>query len=124
MTTNIDKCLTEINIYELINQIGVPFNHISDVEIEDCIAKQLFLEPHCIYNVNTFHYHTKTYHLFRIATTVNEIQNNRYNYNYHIPIWDYSDDDAHHEWDINREGEHQIRAFYYCKKNIYMLVNK
>ena len=119
----IDKRLTEINIDELISQNGVPFNDISDEEIKECINNQIFLETHCIYNGNTFCYYTKTYHLLRIATIVNEIQNNRYDYNYPIPIWDDSDDDTHHEWDTDGNGEHQIRAFYYCKKNIYMSVN-
>lgn len=124
MTTTIDKRLTEINIDELITQIGVPFDDISDEEIKECINNKIFLETQCIYNKNTFCYYTKTYHLLRIATIVNEIQNNRYNYNYPIPIWNDSDDDKHNKWDTDGNGEHHIRAFYYCKKNIYMSVNR
>jgi len=131
--TTIDNRLTEINIDELISQVGVPFNNISDTSIEECIKHKIFLAPHCIYNNNAFSYDTHTYHAFsydthtyhllRIATIVNEIQTDKYNYNYPISIWDDSEDDAHHEWAIDC-GEHHIRAFYYCKKNIYMSINR
>ena len=121
--TTIDTRLTEINIDELISQVGVPFNDISDKSIEECIKHNIFLATHCIYNNNAFSYDTQTYHLLRIATIVNEIQTDKYNYNYPIVIWDDTEDDAHHEWAIDC-GEHHIRAFYYCKKNIYMSINR
>lgn len=123
--TSIDKHLTEIDIDELIRQVGIPFcNIISDEEIETCVKNKIFLATHCIYNGNVFYYNTTTYHLLRIATIVNELQHNRYDYNYPIPIWDDSTDDMHNVWDTDGTGEHQIRAFYYCKKkNIYMSVN-
>lgn len=114
MTTNIDKRLTEVNIYKLINRVGLPFYDISDEEIKECINNQIFLETPYIYDIKgSFCRHPKTYHLSRIATIVNEIQNNRYDYNYPIEISD--------NWDIDESVEHYIRAFYYCKKNIYML---
>lgn len=124
MSTPIDTCLTEINIDELIHQIGVPFRDISDAEIKECVDHNIFLNTQCIYNGNAFCYDTKTYHLLRIATIVNEIQHNRYNYNYPIPIWNDSDDDEHNDWDTDGHGEHHIRAFCYCKKNIYMYVKR
>lgn len=78
----------------------------------------------CIYNKHAFGYRTKTYNLLRIATIVNELNKGSYNYNYPLVIWDDSSNDTHHEWCLDGDSEHQIRAFYYCKKNIYMSVNR
>lgn len=127
--TTIDKRLTEINIDELIDQIGVPFESISNEDIEECINNKIFLATHCIYKGNKYYYpakiqYTKEYHLLKIATIVNEIQTNAYNYNYPIVIWDDSEEDSYHKWDTDGNGEHYIRAFYYCKKNIYMSINR
>ena len=122
MEMSINEHLTEIDINELVLQVGIPFNYITDDEISQCIQNKIFLETQCIYNGNMFYYNTKTYHLLRIATIINEIQNNRYNYNYELPIYDDSNNAATHEWDTDGNGEHQIRAFYYCKKNIFMLI--
>lgn len=125
----INKRLTEININELITQVAVPFKSISDKEIEECINNKIFLATRCIYNGDNYYYptnlqYTKEYHLLRIATIVNEIQINTYNYNYPIVIWDDADEDSYHIWDTDGNGEHHIRAFYYCKKNIYMSINR
>ena len=124
--TTIDKCLTEINIDELITQVGIPFKSIPDKEIEECINDKIFLATHCIYNGNKYYYttklqYTKEYDLLRIATIVNEIQTNAYNYNYPIVIWDDAKEDSSHKWDTDGNGEHHIRAFYYCKKNTKIL---
>ncbi len=121
---DIDKSLTEIDINELVSQIGVPFSSISDKAIELCIKNKQFLPIQYIYDVNLLIYRTKLQHTLRIATIVNEIQNNTYNYNYPIVIWDDSEDGNNHIWDTDGNGDHHIRAFYYCKKNIYMSVNR
>ena len=109
--------MTEIDINELIEQIGIPFSRISDEEIKDCVANKIFLATHCIYNGNTFQYHTKTYNLLRIATIVNEIQNDTtilltFGMILKMIYITYGN------------GEHHIRAFHYCKRNIYMSVNR
>ena len=123
---DINKRLTEINIDELITQIGVPFPDVFDEEIEECINNKIFLATHCIYNgkFSSKLQHTKEYRLLKIATIVMEIQNNTYDCNYPIVIWDDSEDDTHHEWDTDGNGAHHIRAFHYCKKNIYMSINR
>ncbi len=124
--TEIDSRLTEININELVNQVGVPLNYISDEEIAKCLNEKIFLTTNCIYNksCDIFSYkNDHTFDLIKITTIVNEINNNTYNYNYPIIIWDDGDDNQH-KYDTDDNGLYHIRAFYYCKKNIYMSVNR
>ncbi len=138
----IDSRLTEININELVNQVGVPLNYISDEEIAKCLNEKIFLTTNCIYNksCDIFSYkNDHTFDLIKITTIVNEINNNTYNYNYPIIIWDDGDDNQHKYdtddnglydtddnglYDTDDNGLYHIRAFYYCKKNIYMSVNR
>lgn len=121
----IDKRLTEINIIELVEQIGIPFNNISDNDIDECLKEKVFLATECIYDGSSWKYSHRnaTYDLFRIVTIVNELNNNTYDYNYPIPIWDDSDNDKP-IWNTDGVGHHHIRAFYHCKKNIYMPINR
>lgn len=125
---DIDKRLTEINIFKLIGDTGIPFEEITDKEIEECLKQQIFLTTNAIYNSSndSFSYkNDKFYDLLKISTIVNEINNNTYNYNYPIVIWeDFDEDTEETKYDADDEGLYHIRAFYYCKKNIYMSVNQ
>ena len=118
----IDKKLTEINIGELIDNVGIPFEEISSKEIDECLERKIFLTVNSIYNGSRDVYSykkNKIYDLLKISTIVNEIKNNTYNYNYHIPIFD-GDKSI---YDTDGEGLYHIRAFYHYQRNIYMSVN-
>ena len=123
---NIDKKLTEINIVKLIDNIGIPFEEIIDEDINKCLQQNVLLTTTCIYNASKDSYSykdNKIFDLLKISTIVNEINNNNYNYNYPIVIWE----DIENEkiiYDTDGEGLYHIRAFYYCKKNIYMSINR
>ena len=124
--TGIDPRLTEINICELIEQTALPFLDVTDKDIEKCLNQKIFLAPHCIYNCScdSFSYRMdKTFDAIKIATIVNEINNGTYDYNYPIVIWD-DGEEGDPIYDTDGTGEYHIRAFYYCKKNIYMSVNR
>lgn len=122
---NIDKRLSEINIFELVNDIGIPFEEISDKDIEQCLQQNILLTTNSIYNGSndTFSYKkNKMYDLLKISTIVNEINNNTYNYNYPIVIWeDYENEKNTYDADCN--GLYHIRAFHYCKRNMYVSIN-
>jgi hypothetical protein len=117
----IDKTLTEIDIFKLIDDIGIPFEEdVSDEDIDNCLEQNILLTPNSIYNGSRDKYSYRNNEIFdvlKISTIVNEIKNNTYNYNFPIPIWH---DDVYSE---NGEGLYHIRAFYYCKKNMYVLLN-
>ena len=122
---DIDKRLTEINIFKLINDIGIPFEDISDEDINKCLQQNVLLTTNSIYNKSMDNYsykNNKIFDLLKISTIVNEINNNTYNYNYPIVIWE-DDDDGEITYDADDGGLYHIRAFYYCKKNIYMSIN-
>jgi DNA polymerase III epsilon subunit-like protein len=117
--------LIEVKINTLVNQMGcIPFDYISDAEIAECIRQQIFLDESCIYNGSgdSFsHSNNKTFDVIKIATIVNEINNGTYNHDYPIPVWDDGDDD-NPIYDTDGNGWYQIRAFYYCQKNIRLSV--
>ena len=123
---HIDKRLTEINIFKLIDDIGnLPFEHISDEDIYKCLQENVLLTTNAIYNSSIDNYsykNNKIFDLLKISTIVNEINNNTYDYNYPIVIWE-DNDDGEITYDTDGEGLYHIRAFYYCKKNIYMSIN-
>lgn len=122
---DIDKRLTELNIFKLINNIGIPFEDISDEDINKCLQQNILLTTNSIYNSSMDDYsykNNKIFDLLKISTIVNEINNNTYNYNYPIVIWKNVDNEKI-EYDTDDEGLYHIRAFYYCKKNIYMSIN-
>ena len=121
MTTK-NSALTLVDIHELVRQIGVPYDHVSDSEIRDCLQKRCFLATHCIYNGNNTAIDSPTYDLLRIATIVNEIENNTYDDSYPLTIWDDAENDEEHVWDTDDIGHHHIRACYFCNKNIPMAV--
>lgn len=123
---DIDQRLTEINIFKLIDDIGIPFENISDEDINKCLQQNVLLTTNSIYNSSKDNYsykNNKIFDLLKISTIVNEIKNNRYNYNYPIVIWE-DNDDGNVVYDADGEGLYHIRAFYYCKKNIYMSINR
>lgn len=120
--------LTEIDIFDLISDIGVPFSDISDKDINECLEQNILLTTNSIYNSSEDNYsykNNKIYDVLKISTIVNEINNNTYNYNYPIVIWaDWTNDDGgHYTYDADGVGLYHIRAFYFCRKNIYMAVN-
>ena len=85
------------------------------------------MTPNSIYNGSRDKYSYRNNEIFdvlKISTIVNEIKNNTYNYNFPIPIWQ---DDYPKKGKIvysqNGDGRYHIRAFYYCKKNMYVLLN-
>lgn len=122
---DIDKRLTELNIFKLINNIGIPFEDISDEDINKCLQQNILLTTNSIYNSSMDDYsykNNKIFDLLKISTIVNEINNNTYNYNYPIVIWKNVDNEKI-VYDTDDEGLYHIRAFYYCKKNIYMSIN-
>ncbi len=119
----IDKRLTEINIFKLVKDIGVPFEGITDEDIAKCLEQQIFLTPNSMYNASMDNYSHKDIRLFdllKIATIVNAINHDSYNYNYPIAIWEDEDTDT---YDADGNGLYHIRAFHYCRKNIYLSVN-
>ena len=121
---DIDKRLTELNIIKLIDDIGIPFEDISDEDINNCIQQKVLLTTNSIYNGSKDNYsykNNKIFDLLKISTIVNEINNNTYNYNYPIVIWE-DNDNGKIVYDADGEGLYHIRAFYYCKKNIYMSI--
>jgi hypothetical protein len=123
---DIDKRLAEINIIKLINDIGIPFEDITDEDISKCLEQKVLLTTNSIYNKSEDIYsykNNKIFDLLKISTIVNEINNNTYNYNYPIVIWEDIDDDGKITYDTDGVGLYHIRAFYYCKKNIYMSIN-
>lgn len=123
---DIDKRLTEIDIFKLVKDNGIPFDNISDDEIYKCLEERIFLTPNAIYNASRdrFSYsNDKTFDLLKIATIVNEINNNTYNYNYPIIVWKDYKSDNDFTYDIDGEGYYHIRAFYFCQKNIFMSIN-
>lgn len=122
--TKVDPSLTEINIDKLASQVG-NYQGITDEEIEHCLNFKVFFATECIYNgngVNKYINAEKMYHILRTATIVNEIQKGTYNYNYTIPILNAADGDDDPYYIVDNIGLHQIRAFQYCKKNIFMSV--
>ena len=122
---NIDKRLTELDIFKLINDIGIPFEDITNEDINKCLQQNVLLTTNSIYNGSRDNYsykNNKIFDLLKISTIVNEINNNTYNYNYSIVIWE-DDDDGVITYDADGVGLYHIRAFYYCKKNIYMSIN-
>jgi hypothetical protein len=122
---DIDKRLTEINIFKLISDIGIPFEDISDEDINKCLQQKVLLTTNSIYNASMDNYsykNNKIFDLLKISTIVNEIKNNTYNYNYPIVIWE-DNDDVEITYDADDVGLYHIRAFYYCKKNICMSIN-
>ena len=122
---DIDKRLTEINIIKLIDDIGIPFEEITDEDINKCLQQNVLLTTNCIYNKSNDSYsykNNKIFDVLKISTIVNEINNNNYNYNYPIVIWEDIENEKI-KYDTDGEGLYHIRAFYYCKKNIYMSVN-
>lgn len=131
MTDTIDTRLTEIDINELFEQTSdILFSHIghvTDDDIIECLQQGIFLTTNAIYNASNDNYSykdDKTFDVLKIATIVNEINNGTYNYNYPIVIWDDSEEYDTHVWDTDGNGLYHIRAFYYCKKNIYLSVNR
>jgi hypothetical protein len=122
---DIDKRLTELNIFKLINNIGIPFEDISDEDINKCLQQNILLTTNSIYNGSKDDYsykNNKIFDMLKISTIVNEINNNTYNYNYPIVIWKNVDNEKI-KYVTDDEGLYHIRAFYYCKKNIYMSIN-
>lgn len=128
MTDTIDARLTEIDINELFEQTSdILFSHITDDDITKCLQQGIFLTTNAIYNASNDNYSYKndnTFDVLKIATIANEINNGTYNYNYPIVIWDDSEEDDTHIWDTDGNGLYHIRAFHYCKKNIYLSVNR
>lgn len=123
---DIDKRLTEINIIKLIDDIGIPFEEIIDEDINKCLHQNVLLTINCIYNASNDSYsykNNKIFDLLKISTIVNEITNNNYNYNYPIVIWEDIENEKI-KYDTDGDGLYHIRAFYYCKKNIYMSINR
>ena len=121
----IDRRLTEINIFKLIHDIGTLFDYITDEEITDCIQQNVLLTPNSIYNASedTYSYkHDKTFDLLKISTIANEINKGTYNYNYPIIIWE--DDDGEITYNADDAELYHIRAFYYCKTNMYVSIHK
>lgn len=141
MTIDIDERLTEIDIFKLVRDCGIPFDDtISDKDIESCLKQGIFLTTNAIYNssIDMFsHKDDRAFDLLKIATIVNEINNNTYNYNYPIVVWEDWDDEEDEKdeenkkeiydkpgtYDLDGNGWYHVRAFHYCKKNIYMSVN-
>ena len=122
---DINKRLTEINIIKLIDDIEIPFEEITDEDINNCLQQNVLLTTNCIYNKSNDSYsykNNKIFDLLKISTIVNEINNNNYNYNYPIVIWEDIENEKI-KYDTDGEGLYHIRAFYYCKKNIYMSIN-
>lgn len=122
---DIDKRLTEINIIKLIDDIEIPFEEITDEDINNCLQQNVLLTTNCIYNKSNDSYsykNNKIFDLLKISTIINEINKNNYNYNYPIVIWEDIENEKI-KYDTDGEGLYHIRAFYYCKKNIYMSIN-
>ena len=90
-----------------------------------CLHKKKLLPSKSIYDIycHKSYKNDAEFDLLKIASIVNEINNNTYNYNYPIIIWDDGTDEEP-DYDTDANGSHQIRAFYYCKKNIFMAVNR
>ena len=122
----IDKKLSEINISKLIDDVGLPFRNITDEEIELCLQQNILLTTNSIYsksNDNFSYKGNKIFDLLKITTIVNEIQNNTYDYNYPIVVYEDSIDGGMSKYDADGNGLYHIRAFWYCRKNMYMSVN-
>jgi hypothetical protein len=122
---DIDKRLTEMNIHKLINDNGVPFSDITDGDISRCLQVNILLTTNAIYNSSNDCYsykNNKTYDVLKIATIVNEINNNTYNYNYPIVVYE-DNDNGTIKYDADGNGLYHIRAFYYCNKNMHMMIN-
>lgn len=126
--SKIDKRLTKVEISKLIDDIGVPFEHITAEEIDACVKQNILLTVNAIYNGSndSFSYkNDKTYDLLKIATIVKEINAGTYNMNYPIPIWeDYDEDTGKVTYDDDGNGPHHIRAFYHCKESMYLAINQ
>lgn len=132
----IDPQLTEIDICLLVGQVGLPFSEITDEEIQKCVDAKIFLTTNAIYNSSNDPYsykQNKFFDMLKIATIANEIQNGTYNFNYPIPIWDDDEADSEDEdddepstpkYETDGNGEYHIRAFHFCKRNIYLSVNR
>lgn len=123
--TEIDNRLTKIDINLLVKHCGLPYEYITDEEIERCLKQKIFLSTNCIYNGSEDDFSDKGHRAFdiiKIATIVNEIQNGTYNYNYSIDVWADGEDDEPIYYHTDCDESYQIRAFYYCKKDIYMNV--
>jgi hypothetical protein len=121
---NINNKLSKVDICKLTNDTGIPFNHITDREIENCLKQNVFLSEFELYNPNSkfLGKNDKLYDVLKIATIVNSINNNCYNYAYPIVVWEDSEKNNASKFDTNDNGLHQIRAFYYCQKDIYLSV--
>lgn len=117
----IDKRLTMVDINKLVADTGIPFADISDKEIENCLLQNIFLTTNAIYNSSKDTYsrsENKMYNILKIATIINEIKLNSYNYNYPICIWKDWDENCpgKFKYDTDGNGRWHIRAFYYCQK--------
>jgi hypothetical protein len=72
---------------------------------------------------NNQNYNNNFSNAFTTYPDANEINNNTYNYNYPIVIWE-DNDNGKIVYDADGAGLYHIRAFYYCKKNIYISINR
>jgi hypothetical protein len=123
--------LIDINL--LVEQTGLPFEtkydfnlckeieYITNEDILNAVQTGNFCDISMIYNNsrdNQSYKWNKQFDVSKIATIVNEIQTNKYDYNYTLPVYDDSDDDKNHKYDIDGNGQYHIRAFKFCNKNM------
>jgi hypothetical protein len=99
---DINDKLEKVNIFELINHIGIPFNNVSDEEILQCLTNKVILNDHYMYNpyCEYSHKNNKLFDIMKIATIVYAINNNSYNHAYPITVFkDYYDSNNTYTFD-------------------------
>jgi hypothetical protein len=114
-----------ININFLISNIGIVFKEISDDEISQAVTNKNFMETKYIYEQTIGCYRgDKDFDIKRIATIVNQIQQNTYDYTFKLHIYDDGEDAPNYvpKYDTDCLYHYHIRAFYYCKKDIRMTI--
>lgn len=115
--------MTEVDINLLFSICEDCFNHITDENINECLVKGLTYNPDIIYKMdyNCFSFkNDKTYDTCFVATIVKEIMNGTYRQDFHIEVWDMSDNDEPN-YEIDDHLFH-VKAFHYCKKNMNVMI--
>jgi hypothetical protein len=140
----ITKYFREYNYQDVIKNLScIPFTRfpdiITDKQIQQYLQNEIFIEDmNKVYSSYDGNFMNKKFRLAKIATIINAIQNNEYKYHLYCPSWsvnyynengeryiiskDENFDDSKIpkiEFDID-EGYCCIRAFIYCKKNIFV----
>lgn len=125
--------------YNVVSKVPYP-DSVSDEQIEQCLKDKKFIEDmDLLYSADDGDYDDKDFKASKIATFVNAIQNNEYKYHLFCPDWYvyYFDEDENDITDMVDGGELDerydvdeieydtdvglccLRAFIYCKKNVF-----